>query len=38
MYTANSNDPKRKELLKNLMKNFSIDQKFEPVNYIMSFF
>ena len=31
------NDPKRKKLLHNLIKNFSIDDKFQPVTFLKSF-
>ena len=36
-YFDSKEDPKRKNLLANLVKNFSLDKKFEPKSFCMSF-
>ena len=36
-YLDQTDDPKRKNLLHNLIKNFSIDQPYQPVGFCRSF-
>ena len=37
-YFSSKDDPKRKKMADNLIEDFNIDQRFEPVGFFTSFF